>query len=632
MAVSIIISEKGGAERRELYDQPEVSIGRVKGNDILLPKGNVSKRHARLIFRDGRCIVTDLKSTNGTYVNHRRITHATLVRDGDRIYIGDFVVRVEGEPTAGHDLSRTTLGGLDAPSEPSISSRAQRMIAPAIASTGPATPEVVSHFPIEHDPDESSPLLEVPGPPRVPAGLRPIPATAAPAPGDAPSTAEPYAPPPHQSSEPAPGQAHSSSSPQPDGDRLALLQRCLDELVAALEASGAWSDDSAVPESERVAALETEAARIAQAAGGEIDLGALCDAARRELVDLGPLAALIEDASVSELHVLGTEISVVRRGRRTLHRGLGFSTDRALARALDRLAARSGVTLDPRETSLHVLLDTGVELCVVRPPASPTGHLVSLRKALRCEGTLNGLVRSGAISRGMATLLGHSAIARANVLVTSAPGAGAEELLGALADAASLSGGRVVWLLDGRQVPPAPAASIEMGRSAGERLRALEIACRLGPAHLVVPALTAPEIGILVDAVAEGLEGVVMRASAPTLRQAIARLSADLASCTAGGSTEAARERLLSAFDIVLEVARLRDGRLRVLRLAELRAGVAGGIHITDIFSFSYHRTAAGGSIEGSFVASGAIPSIVEELAGRGMPMDTSIFRRHPSG
>ena len=66
---SVIVSEKGGAERRESFDRPEINVGRVQGNDLMLPKGNVSKRHARLLFRDGRFIVTDLKSTNGTYVN-----------------------------------------------------------------------------------------------------------------------------------------------------------------------------------------------------------------------------------------------------------------------------------------------------------------------------------------------------------------------------------------------------------------------------------------------------------------------------------------------------------------------------------------------------------------------------------
>src|ERR1700745_1868682 len=92
---TIIISEKGGAERRETFDKNEINVGRVQGHDLMLPKGNVSKHHARLLYRDGRFIVTDLKSTNGTYVNGRKIAQATIVREGDKIYVGDFVLRFE---------------------------------------------------------------------------------------------------------------------------------------------------------------------------------------------------------------------------------------------------------------------------------------------------------------------------------------------------------------------------------------------------------------------------------------------------------------------------------------------------------------------------------------------------------
>src|SRR4029077_1446013 len=110
---SVIISEKGGAERRESFDRTEINVGRVQGNDLMLPKGNVSKRHARLLYRDGRFIVTDLKSTNGTYVNGRKIAQATIVREGDKIYIGDFVLRIESAAAA----SGASIQ--DAPSAPS---------------------------------------------------------------------------------------------------------------------------------------------------------------------------------------------------------------------------------------------------------------------------------------------------------------------------------------------------------------------------------------------------------------------------------------------------------------------------------------------------------------------------------
>ena len=105
-AFAVIVHEKGGSERRETFQSDELTVGRVQGNELMLPKGNVSKRHARLLYRDGRFIVTDLNSTNGTYVNRRKITQATIVREGDRIYIGDFVLRIEmASPPASDGVS-----------------------------------------------------------------------------------------------------------------------------------------------------------------------------------------------------------------------------------------------------------------------------------------------------------------------------------------------------------------------------------------------------------------------------------------------------------------------------------------------------------------------------------------------
>ena len=58
-AFSVVIHEKGGGERREQFVSSEISVGRVHGNDIVLPKGNVSKRHARIVLKDGRSTVVD---------------------------------------------------------------------------------------------------------------------------------------------------------------------------------------------------------------------------------------------------------------------------------------------------------------------------------------------------------------------------------------------------------------------------------------------------------------------------------------------------------------------------------------------------------------------------------------------
>ena len=61
---------------------------------VVLGDTNVSRRHAQVALEDGSIVVTDLGSTNGTFVNGRRVTRAT-VRPGDELTIGTSRLRVE---------------------------------------------------------------------------------------------------------------------------------------------------------------------------------------------------------------------------------------------------------------------------------------------------------------------------------------------------------------------------------------------------------------------------------------------------------------------------------------------------------------------------------------------------------
>jgi FHA domain len=66
----------------------ELVIGRNPVCDIVLPGPAVSRRHARLTFRDGTWILQDLDSTNGTVVNGALVGRCKL-EPGDRVIIGD---------------------------------------------------------------------------------------------------------------------------------------------------------------------------------------------------------------------------------------------------------------------------------------------------------------------------------------------------------------------------------------------------------------------------------------------------------------------------------------------------------------------------------------------------------------
>ncbi|MBT6179977.1 MAG: Flp pilus assembly complex ATPase component TadA [Deltaproteobacteria bacterium] len=91
---TVKVSQKNGPEKVIEFSDGEVSIGRVSSNEIVLPKSNISKRHALLTHSSGGLAITDTKSTNGTFVNGERINGVCDLSQGDKIYLGEFTVEV----------------------------------------------------------------------------------------------------------------------------------------------------------------------------------------------------------------------------------------------------------------------------------------------------------------------------------------------------------------------------------------------------------------------------------------------------------------------------------------------------------------------------------------------------------
>ena len=74
---------------------PGLGIGRAAANDITIEDSFASGRHARLYDREGVVYIEDMNSTNGTYVNGRRLGAQQVLRASDRIRIGDTEFRFE---------------------------------------------------------------------------------------------------------------------------------------------------------------------------------------------------------------------------------------------------------------------------------------------------------------------------------------------------------------------------------------------------------------------------------------------------------------------------------------------------------------------------------------------------------
>ncbi|MGD0524407.1 MAG: FHA domain-containing protein [Polyangiaceae bacterium] len=682
---TIIISEKGGAERREAFDKNEINVGRVQGNDLMLPKGNVSKHHARLLFRDGRFIVTDLKSTNGTYVNGRKISQATIVREGDKIYIGDFVLRLETTAAqAGPPLPDQTYGPNDdsqgrtparlgplqrdatpappapgalqsqggPPPLPAAGSAPNAPVVvqppPMVASAAQRLPsdQSVSHYPLERDPDdsESSPegrgpaaVPKVPGPPRVPQAADPRGRTSPLGPGAgagtqrAASTAAPaqvqvQAPVVVRSVAPPAGRALPRETPQQAARRLALIT--LVDRVADVVDLGALKHSPVVDEGlsqqiDRAVREQAKAMREEGEAPEGTDLELLARDALRELVGLGPIGPLLEDEETLEIHVARPDyVLAMKNGQPTLA-DPSFTSEEALGRVVARLAHQSGESWHEGELVIERRLARGAHMVAIAPPAAST-WVLTVRKRRRVESTLEEMVRSGTMSRSIASFLEACLAARANVLVVGSGAAVVAATLGALASGAP-AGERVAVLQDADEIAIAQAQVVALslsdhGARGEESVRA---ASRLGADRLVVASLGGAVAAAVIDAIGEGCEGVLAGVGAPSLRHGLARLASQIALARPGASVEASREAVGESFDVAVEVVRSADGRQRVLRVAELGGSDAKGVVTRDLFVLS-----ADGTGEGAYAATGVVPRMANDFAARGVKLDGGVFKR----
>ncbi|MBI2562817.1 MAG: FHA domain-containing protein [candidate division NC10 bacterium] len=89
--MKLVLSFQGVLVREYALDRPVLTIGRQQENDIVIDHMGVSGKHARVAVEGQSVILTDLRSTNGTYVNGHRVTEAEL-RPNDWISIGKHIL------------------------------------------------------------------------------------------------------------------------------------------------------------------------------------------------------------------------------------------------------------------------------------------------------------------------------------------------------------------------------------------------------------------------------------------------------------------------------------------------------------------------------------------------------------
>ncbi|HSS39341.1 MAG TPA: ATPase, T2SS/T4P/T4SS family, partial [Polyangia bacterium] len=516
--IKLTLTEKGGEPKLLTFEKDEITIGRVSGNDIVLAKGNVSKRHSRFIAKPGGQIeVADLKSTNGTYVNGRKIAVPTALSANDRVYVGDFLITVDlGEGEEAGEESDNASQHVPVPPPP-----------PPPRGTGSRA----AQLPADEEPDagygdeDEDELGLAARPPR--SGRMPIP---------------PPPPPPPPRRPPTPLASRSVDKLDDDLDDLPPPPPEEDTGSVGLFAHSRPADEdisrrvsvSARPGAAAAAPAFAPVLAAAAPMGGVTDVGNA----------LG-LEALLADASVRQVLITAPDAALVDRGAGlTLHDG-GLGDPNAVADALWRLANTAFPPPAPDNPVVDVRLPDGSRMTAAFPPAAPGGVVAAIRRPALVERELGDLLPTGA--RDAETLLAAVVAGRRNVLVTGDVGA-VSAALGALG-AAIAADRRVVAI--GAASPQARGGWMDLA-PALDAAGLLRVAAGFRPDHLVIGELAGTEVGELALLAARGQDGILAALPGRSPGDALVRLGA-LASVALAGST-AAPALAATAFDLILQV------------------------------------------------------------------------------
>jgi pSer/pThr/pTyr-binding forkhead associated (FHA) protein len=92
--IVVTVTAPSGDFYSMLFERTSIVIGREAPCDLILQDGNVSTRHARVDLKDGKFIVADTNSTNGIYINGRKVGTPMVVAGPNEIRFAGFVLTI----------------------------------------------------------------------------------------------------------------------------------------------------------------------------------------------------------------------------------------------------------------------------------------------------------------------------------------------------------------------------------------------------------------------------------------------------------------------------------------------------------------------------------------------------------
>jgi pilus assembly protein CpaF len=353
-----------------------------------------------------------------------------------------------------------------------------------------------------------------------------------------------------------------------------------------------------------------------------------------ELLGLGPIEPLLKDPTITDILVNGHNNVFVERYGILEPTSVRFKDERHLLRIIQKIVSAVGRRVDESSPMVDARLADGSRDNAVVPPLALDGSLLSIRKFAKTPISLARLVEIGSVPAQVAEVMKAVVAARLNVLISGGTGSGKTTMLNAMS-AFIDNRERIVTIEDSAELQlqqehvarlETRPANIE-GRGEIAQRDLVKNSLRMRPDRIIVGEVRAGEAFDMLQAMNTGHDGSMTTVHANSPRDALSRVEQMIGMSGIDVPPRSARAQISSAIHVVVQVARLSDGRRRLISLSEL-SGMEGDV-ITMQEIFRYRQTGVGsdGMVQGRFEATGIRPRFLDQVMAHGVSLAPDLFR-----
>jgi pilus assembly protein CpaF len=352
-----------------------------------------------------------------------------------------------------------------------------------------------------------------------------------------------------------------------------------------------------------------------------------------EIMGLGPLEPLLADHTISDILVNGYDTVYIERGGKLELTNTKFSDHQHLLNTIDRIVSAVGRRIDESSPMVDARLADGSRVNVIIPPLALDGAVMSIRRFGVELLSMQHLIDLGTVSREVADVLSAIVKARLNVLVSGSTGAGKTTMLNILSSFIPHDE-RIVTIEDSAELQLQQPHVVRLetrpsnieGKGEVTSRDLVRNSLRMRPERIIVGEVRGGEALDMLQAMNTGHDGSLTTVHANSPRDALGRIENMVSMTGISFPINALRSQIAAAIDVVLQIARLEDGKRKLVSLQEISGMEGDVITMSELFKFEREGLDENNQVIGQLRATGIIPSFHRDLASRGIDLPIEVF------